>query len=135
MLKEATIHFCLFDESHFFKYLCYLICKLILCNTSTQVFSCEYCEIFKNSFFRTPFVAASEEELLNPFSRISYFNECLQIFLNDILGEAYSCMVIHQEQCIFIKAILYDPKGILYDPAGRERNNSQQLKNINLPTT
>ena len=28
--------------------------------TPTQVFSCKYCEIFKNSFFdRTPWVAAS----------------------------------------------------------------------------
>ena len=34
---------------------------LYLKETPTQVFSCEYCEIFKNSFFyRTPLVAASE---------------------------------------------------------------------------
>ena len=31
--------------------------------TPTQVFSCEFCEIFKNNFFhRTPPVAASEPE-------------------------------------------------------------------------
>ena len=36
-------------------------CKFIKKETLAQVFSCEFCEISKNSFFhRTPVVAASE---------------------------------------------------------------------------
>ena len=39
------------------KHLCW---SLFLKETPTQVFSCEYCEFFKNNFFyRTPMVAAS----------------------------------------------------------------------------
>ena len=49
--------------------------------TPTQMFSCEYCEIFKNSFcYRTPPVAASVEskseidETLKTFLGIMYIN-------------------------------------------------------------
>ena len=38
--------------------------------TLAQVFSCEFCEIFKNNnFYRTPLVAASEESVL-PISTV-----------------------------------------------------------------
>ena len=42
-----------------------LQCNFIKKETLTEVFSCKYCEIFKNSFFyRTPPVAASVEFLI-----------------------------------------------------------------------
>ena len=41
------------------------VCNFIKKDTPTQVFSCEFCEIFKSTFFyRTPPVAASKEILL-----------------------------------------------------------------------
>ena len=41
-------------------------CNFIKKETLAQVFSCEFCEIFKNTFFdRTPLVAASEYILLH----------------------------------------------------------------------
>ena len=42
-------------------------CNLINKETLAQVFSCEFCEIFKNTFFyRTPLVAASKLFLIIP---------------------------------------------------------------------
>ena len=53
-------------------------CNFIKKETLAQVFSCEFCEIYKNTFFhRTPLVAASvpylcedkkHMEILRPFS-------------------------------------------------------------------
>ena len=37
------------------------ICNFINKEIPTQTFSCEFCEFFKNTFFRTPPVAASME--------------------------------------------------------------------------
>ena len=40
------------------------VCNIIKTETLGQVFSCEFCEIFKNTFFyRTSLVAASETSL------------------------------------------------------------------------
>ena len=56
------------------------VAGLKVCNfikkTLTQVFSCVYCEIFRNSFFWTT-SATSEKELLNSSSWLLYFSECL----------------------------------------------------------
>ena len=63
----------------------------LYCRTLTQVLSCEYCTIFKNSFFyRTPLVAASlvAASLLNPSSKILYLNGSLWIFHN-LYSEKY----------------------------------------------
>ena len=50
-------------ESLFNKVVCLNACNLIKKETPTQMFSCENCETFKNTFFyRTPLVVASEEE-------------------------------------------------------------------------
>ena len=59
--------------------------------TLTQLFSCEYCRIFKNNFFyRTLLVADSEEDLLNPSSTILYLNGSLWIFHNLYSGKYIS---------------------------------------------
>ena len=43
-------------------------CNFIRKETLTQVFSCQFCEIFKNTFFRrTPLVAASENSYQSNF--------------------------------------------------------------------
>ena len=49
-------------------------CNFIKTETPTQVFSCEYCEIFKNSFFyRTPSVAVSDQ-ILNKDHEVYFDN-------------------------------------------------------------
>ena len=41
--------------------------------TLTRVFSCEFCEFFKNTFFRrTPTVAASEKRIRNPVKHLRF---------------------------------------------------------------
>ena len=43
-------------------------CNFIKKETLAQVFSCEFCEIYKNRFLhRTPLVAASEDSIPNQF--------------------------------------------------------------------
>ena len=42
------------------------VCNFIKKETLAQVFSCEFCGIYKNTFsYRTPTVAASDENLKN----------------------------------------------------------------------
>ena len=46
------------------------VCNVIKKETLTQLFSCEFCEISKNTFSqRTPPVAASENERLSSYRR------------------------------------------------------------------
>ena len=62
-------NFAKFTEKHLFQSLFFnkvagATCNLIKKETLSQVFSCEFCEISKSTFFyRTPLVAASEKSL------------------------------------------------------------------------
>ena len=63
----------------------------LLKETPTQVFSCEYCEIFRNSFFhRTPPVAASllvQERFIDVLWYVCTIKRCFNDFLN-----SYHCI-------------------------------------------
>ena len=58
-------------------------CNFIKKETLAQVFSCEFCEISKNTFFhRTPLVAASEQYFLRVicfFASLNFRNSVLHI--------------------------------------------------------
>ena len=59
--KFTGKHLC---QSLFFNKVADAACNFIKKETLAQVFSCEFCEISKNTFFyRTPLVAASENEI------------------------------------------------------------------------
>ena len=50
---------------------CSLSCNFIEKETPTQVFSCEFSETFKNTFFyRTPLLAASDASFLEDFAYV-----------------------------------------------------------------
>ena len=58
-----------------------LLCSCLLKEIPTQVFSCEYCEVFKNSFCYNPPVAAFELILLynmNDYELIA-FSSCAML--------------------------------------------------------
>ena len=58
--KGVLRNFAKFTGKHLCQSLSYSLCNFIKKETLAQVFSCEFCEIFKNNFFkRTPPVAAS----------------------------------------------------------------------------
>ena len=67
--------------------------------TVAQVFSCEFCEIYKNTFYyRTPLVAASgvliNFAILEPFSNkvAGFFNRIPMVVLSDFsLQEIFFC--------------------------------------------
>ena len=59
-------------------------------------------KFLRTAFCRTRLVAASEEKLRNSSSRISYFNECFQIFSNFLFWKVYPSTVMHLEQFIFM---------------------------------
>ena len=63
-------------------------CNFIKKETLTQVFSCEFCEIFRNTFFyRTPLVAASD--LSHILWWLSwYYNFCFSLFRSTMSGNA-----------------------------------------------
>ena len=65
MLEKSTVkipyqQFLIFRSNRLRMFLLIEISRVTeLKETPTHLFSCEYCEIFKNSFLRTPRVAAS----------------------------------------------------------------------------
>ena len=80
----------------------------------------EKCQIFKNSFYRTPLVAPSENELLNYSSRFFLFKWMFMNFSNFLLWEVYPSIVV-AEQYIFITYLWLRWQG----------KNLQQLKTWN----
>ena len=53
----------------------------------TQVFSCEFCEISKNTFFlRTPLVAASEKCIIKTQSFMTLITSCENFAPNEVLS-------------------------------------------------
>ena len=61
--KFTGKHLC---QSLFFNKVAGAACNFIKKETLAQMFSCEFCEIFKNTFFkRTPLVAAFNSFILN----------------------------------------------------------------------
>ena len=68
------------SESFFLIRLQAQACNFIKKETQAQVFSCEFCEIFKNSlFYRTPPVAASNfsQLILSIFLFPQHFSQCI----------------------------------------------------------
>ena len=103
-------------ESLFNKVLGLKACNFMK-KTATQVLSCEICWILRTHIFKNiceRLLLVLQEELLNSFSKILHFNECLWIFL------IFYHMVMHHEQYVFI----------IHDWAGRERNNFQQIPKL-----
>ena len=71
--KDVLKNFAKFTGKHLYQSLFFnkvaslQACDFIKKETLAQVFSCEFCEIFKNTFFhRTPSVAASATFILSP---------------------------------------------------------------------
>ena len=51
------------------------VCNFIKKETPAQVFSYEFCEIFKNTYFyRAPMLAASQLSQINPFQTMFHFS-------------------------------------------------------------
>ena len=62
-------------------------CNFIKKETQTLLFSCEICEIFKNSFFyKTPPMAFSENKENVTSKCVHNFLECIQEIYEDLLG-------------------------------------------------
>ena len=61
-------------------------CSFIKIETLAQVFSCEFCEISKNTFsWRTPLVTTSLIRFIRPIFYVSYVFIFLVLYVQDIL--------------------------------------------------
>ena len=84
-------------------------CSFFLKKTPTQIFSCEYCEIFKGSFFyRTPLVttlALWTITILNPCSALENLRSMNDFnFTNFFSNRVMACSAKGASYCCFRKA-------------------------------
>ena len=106
-------------------------CRKLERDSITVVFFCWNCQIFKNSFYRTPLVAASENVLLNSSLRFSYLNECLWTFQISC-SEKYTPVswAIHLDDTSSIGG--HASSLHIYDSVGTERIFNNLAKTWNL---